>query len=1177
MRFLVSAALSVALVLSSTSASAQDLDVTTTITLGGVQHFNTVHVRSTGRILVPQYNGVDRLNTGDLVLIANSIIVDAGGSIDARGAGYQARKCGDGGGPATATASGGRGGCGVRDSGGGGAHFGNGGRGTKDCPASSCVFPRDFEEDCVNSLNAGGTMCSVVTDCRNGDALPTVAGQRFYHSIYDLEFGAAGGDKGCRDGDGFEASPAIAVAGGGGGRIVLVSLTAASGGVITINGTITANGKRGCGIGNDSAGGGAGGSVFVVGDSVSVGATGVVTAAGGRGGDTRAGLAGQPDYTDCPAGSQTSGTCDDCGGGGGGGIISIQSRTRALDGAALFDVGGALGGVCPSCTGEAGGGAGELQLNQLYVGEVCDGYDNDFDGLVDEDLGDAACGLGTCATTLPVCASGTPPMCLPVAAGPMCTAPFVDARPRVSVILDTSASMLTNLQGYPTFGDGSEDQPGLDTDGDGQPNDSRLYLAREALGNVISAYPEIDFALARYHADQALDISCQTAAWIECAGLLASYDEPTDNTGAAACTVRVSPTQTVAVNRLSAGTEACINYAGSCGPPRRGADILSGFGGETRDLVRWLDGRESDFRADTTPGNVCDHAHGGDCEVRGTGGTPLMGSLEAIEDYMVPLRATDPATACRTYSVILVTDGAESCNGNPITIAQRLHDVDGVEVYVVAVSVLPSEETALNALARAGSGAARGATFVRTPDQLVPALTAIVAGSIRFERCNGLDDNCNGLVDEGFDRLGAACDDGGIGVCRGTGTFACSADESNVECDLSSPGAAPGVEVCNGLDDDCDEQIDEGLTCTGACVPAGAEVCNGADDDCDGAVDEADPALGTPCGLDTGSCTPGTIVCIRGALTCSGAVEPHAELCNAADDDCDGAVDNEAPCPPMSACLDGVCRRECDPLMEFNCPFGFECLERLPLVGTHCIPTACGACTVDERCEADVCVGLCEGVSCDANETCVRGACRDCTTLGCDAGDLCAAGACVPDLCGTDTCASTEGCFDGSCRPLCDDRLCPTGTACDASGACTAEPCAEVRCNAGQVCESGACRDDVCNGTSCPAGDVCIAGRGCAAEPCALVECPAGRVCTVSLRGDAQCFVRGDASRPGAPDYVSATGGGGLCSAAPPGHERGSARDSVTFALALLGLAGLRARRGARRSAPGERGATGVR
>ena len=129
------------------------------------------------------------------------------------------------------------------------------------------------------------------------------------------------------------------------------------------------------------------------------------------------------------------------------------------------------------------------------------------------------------------------------------------------------------------------------------------------------------------------------------------------------------------MNQLPQTPEECINYAGSCGPPRRGADVLSGFGTKVRDMVRWLDGRETDFRDVATPGNVCDYAHGGDCEVRGSGPTPLAGSLQTAEDYMVPIRTTDGAAQCRDYSIILVTDGAESCNGDPVAEAQRLHDM----------------------------------------------------------------------------------------------------------------------------------------------------------------------------------------------------------------------------------------------------------------------------------------------------------------------------------------------------------------------------------------------------------------------------------------------------------------------------------------------------------------------
>src|SRR5690606_25698794 len=124
--------------------------------------------------------------------------------------------------------------------------------------------------------------------------------------------------------------------------------------------------------------------------------------------------------------------------------------------------------------------------------------DNDFDGAIDENLGTESCGLGACARDIAACDAGAPVTCAPTVdpADPSCSATDAGARPRIAVVLDTSSSMLLDLQGYPTFGDGSVERPGIDTDGNGRPDDSRLHLAREALAQVISAYPEVDFALA---------------------------------------------------------------------------------------------------------------------------------------------------------------------------------------------------------------------------------------------------------------------------------------------------------------------------------------------------------------------------------------------------------------------------------------------------------------------------------------------------------------------------------------------------------------------------------------------------------------------------------------------------------------------------------------------------------
>ncbi len=125
------------------------------------------------------------------------------------------------------------------------------------------------------------------------------------------------------------------------------------------------------------------------------------------------------------------------------------------------------------------------------------------------------------------------------------------------------------------------------------------------------------------------------------------------------------------------------------------------------------------------------------------------------------------------------------------------------------------------------------------------------------ELCNGIDDNCDGTVDEGFD-VGAACSVG-VGACARSGAKVCTANGTGTTCN-ATPGP-PSAEVCNNVDDDCDGQVDEGLgtlTCgQGGCEQTVAACVNG------------QPAV----------CTPGT---------------PKAEICgNGVDEDCNGS---DLPC-----------------------------------------------------------------------------------------------------------------------------------------------------------------------------------------------------------------------------------------------------------------------------------------
>ncbi len=1105
-----------------------------TCQLSGVWSFTSVRVVNGGTIQVGAYAGGSKQLTGNLELRAKSILVDATSTITARGTGYQTPLCGDGVQPAGNLAAGG---CSVRDSGGGGSHFGAGGRGTKDCTGGGCVFPKDWEEDCGNTSN--GTSCTSTSDCRNNDAQPTTASSTYYHSIWDPEFGGSGGDKGCRD-----SFDNLNTAGSGGGRIALAGLDGGAGS-IEIAGKLIADGKRGCGSGNDSAGGGAGGTVLVASDNVVIDGTARISAAGGLGGDTRGSL----DPTGDCAGAQQGSTCDDCGGGGGGGIISVLSANRMINDLAEFNVGGALGGTCAICQGEAGGGAGELQLSGGYLGEFCDGYDNDFDDQVDEDLPPLACATGM----LPSCVGGVPQTC--PADVPACVGPVTDTRARFVVIVDSSGSMLTNLTGTPTFGDGSTDHPGLDQNANGVADDSRLYLAKHALSTVIAAYPDIDFALARYHQDQDVDQSCQLAHTFECAAICCSYDNPTNNTpplASPACSVPGGTIGPVVVDKVSPGDE-CINYAGNCGPPRRGADVLVGFGQDINRYLMWLDGHETSFVDTEVQGDYC---VGGDCELRGTGPTPLDNSLRATADFLKPQIACDAAAGggCRTYGVILLTDGAESCQGDPIDAAHDLLTDIGVQTYVIGFSVLATEEAQLQAIAHAGSSTGtRPAFLVGDENQLANALATIVSDSIVFEICNGADDDCDTRIDEGFPGLGTTCDDGEVGACRGTGAYVCAAGGGGVTCQITTPGASPGTEVCNGDDDDCDGLIDEALNCQTPCTPTGRDVCNGLDDDCNGAVDDDDPDAGSACGATAdGVCQLGQFVCIAGDLVCIGAIypDPGGETCNNLDDDCDLQVDEDAICPPSTACIDGGCRLPCES-GEFSCPFGNTCVT-VP-AGDFCVPGPCALCTTSEICQNNQCVDPCAGVACDPGEQCSLGECLDCTSLGCPSGEVCLGATCVADPCAGVTCDGAAcgdfgcSCVAGACIPNCEDALCPQGELCGADGACHPDACAGVVCT-DRVCVAGECVADPCEGKPCAPGETC-AGGSCVADPCPGVTCSAGRHCDVDDAGAAACVP--DVPRL-PPDRVTAAGGG--C-------NTGGGDGGALLLLALAGLIATRRRR----------------
>jgi hypothetical protein len=75
-------------------------------------------------------------------------------------------------------------------------------------------------------------------------------------------------------------------------------------------------------------------------------------------------------------------------------------------------------------------------------------------------------------------------------------------------------------------------------------------------------------------------------------------------------------------------------------------------------------------------------------------------------------------------------------------------------------------------------------------------------------QCDGIDNDCDGRIDEGQPNLGQPCDNGGVGECRRTGTFVCGTLTGPAVCNAAAQ-PSPTAETCDGKDNNCNGQIDE--------------------------------------------------------------------------------------------------------------------------------------------------------------------------------------------------------------------------------------------------------------------------------------------------------------------------------------------------------------------------------
>jgi hypothetical protein len=635
--------------------------------------------------------------------------------------------------------------------------------------------------------------------------------------------------------------------------------------------------------------------------------------------------------------------------------------------------------------------------------EVCDGLDNDCDGDTDEDLEPLVCGLGVCENTVPSCVEGGAGSCEPM-----------------DVAWDESCD------GLDSDCDGIVDNDFEDTDDDGDANcvddddDDDTVLDEDDNCPLIANQNQKD------KDDDGFGDPCDDGCWLEEAEVWESdCDDLAD--GADNCPFDYNPEQ----------EDFDDDGLGDVCDDDSDGDGL----GNSIDNCPLIPNEGQEDQDGDKIGDLCDDDVDGDGVIDGKDNCPLIANNDQTntdgDEYGNACDDDDDQdgdpdlTDCAPLNPKISSLAAEACNGKDddcddevdepgsLKCQQYFLDVDEDNFGEAADVLCLCEPDGSYTASKSGDCGPDN-------DQVFPG---------QIEVCNGLDDNCDDDVDEGFedsdgdgvadcadidddgdlvpdeidncpelanpeqldlddDGMGNACDDD----IDGDGSL------NPDDCAPLEPLRAPGMdEVCDGLDNDCNGDVDDGLGETscglGICAHTVVNCLNGETQECDpleGAVEEicdsldnncsgdADEGLGTTtCGL--GECGHTVDNCLNGQPQECDPTEGSAnESCDLKDNDCDGNVDEELG---STDCGEG----ECEQTVE-NCVNG-EVQICDPFAGAG--EEVCDG--LDNNCKDGVDEGLGE-------TTCGLGECMH-TTANCADGE-------------TQECDPEEGAVDEICDAL---------------------------------------------------------------------------------------------------------------------------------------------------------------